>query len=172
MRRHCLHCCRRRCFDSDAAANAAAAQRVEWLWNQSVEIWAICSSASLIDFTAHSLRSRAPLARSAALTRLLARSHTRFGAHGKEVYVYELNVLLPSNFNPMYADCSRCWVQEIRVRFDGYFMMNIFSPGIPHLATFISSLSYIIRISLCFEVFIHVRTKRYQNWLHNIDDMK
>ena len=45
----------------------------------------------------------ASLARSASLIRSLARSLTLFGAHGKEIYVYELNASISSCFNPMWS---------------------------------------------------------------------
>ena len=46
------------------------------------------------------LRSRAPL-RSVALIRLLAHSLTHTRAHGKEIYVHELNALISYRIKPM-----------------------------------------------------------------------
>ena len=47
-----------------------------------------------------SLRSRAPLR---SFVRSLARPFTRSRAHGKEVFVYELNASISCSFNPLWA---------------------------------------------------------------------
>ena len=64
------------------------ARWVEWLWNRRVEYWA----RSLAPLT-HSLAPHCSL-RSRASPRSFVRSHrslTRSRAHGKEVYVFEMN---------------------------------------------------------------------------------
>ena len=51
-------------------------------------------------------RSLAPLTHSLALIHLLARSLTCFGAHGKEVFVYEKNASISYSFNSLFT--GRC----------------------------------------------------------------
>ena len=70
--------------------------------SQCTEYWAIRSSTRSFARTAHSFAFSALLAqlRYATLIRSLARSLTRFRAHGKEVFVYELNVSISYNSGP------------------------------------------------------------------------
>ena len=69
-----------------------------------LEYWATRSSVWSFARTAHSFACSAllaSLARSAALIRSLARSLTRSRAHGKAVFVYEMNASISSHFNPL-----------------------------------------------------------------------
>ena len=52
-------------------------------------------------------------ARSAALIRSLARSLTRSGAHGKEVFVYELNASISYNLGPLCDDAIVAGVSSV-----------------------------------------------------------
>ena len=71
------------------------------------EYWAIRSSVYSFARTAHSFACSAllaSLARSAALIRSLARSLTHSGAHGEEVFVYELNASISYHLRPLCTD--------------------------------------------------------------------
>ena len=73
-------------------------------WNWRVGYWAIRSSARSFARPAHSFACSAllaSLARSAALIRSLALSLTRSRAHGKVVYVFEMNASISYSFNPL-----------------------------------------------------------------------
>ena len=65
------------------------------MWNRRIEHWAIRSSARSFARTAHSFASLRLFARS------LARSLTRFRAHGKVVYVFEMNASFSYKFGPL-----------------------------------------------------------------------
>ena len=66
--------------------------------NRCVECWAIQSSVNSFACIAHSFPCSTLLA---ALIRLLARSLTHSRAHGKEVFVFELNASISYNFSPL-----------------------------------------------------------------------
>ena len=70
------------------------AQSVETIRHRRVEYWANRSSICSFARTAHTFSRSillALIARSAALIRLLALLLAHFGAHGKEIYIYEIS---------------------------------------------------------------------------------
>ena len=100
---------------SEKRSRQMSARWLKWLLNWRVEYWAICSSARSIaqspssltqSLSPHCLQSSRPLIRLIICS--FTRSLTRPRAHGKDIYVNELNVSVSNSINQQQDQGKKC----------------------------------------------------------------